>query len=168
MYCTNCGTEIPQQVNFCAHCGEPARPATPTKNRAGLAWVWLIGLFVGVVVLLIFASGDRPSETQRDRYLRSYYRIPAEVDAGSPYWVLAIEKGKHEEMVEALKIARRKKDFEKGVEIIRSRAAELRHALGQVESNRHWSEVDKQNVVHALSQELAFVEQGADAIENPP
>ncbi|MFX1276254.1 MAG: zinc-ribbon domain-containing protein [Promethearchaeota archaeon] len=72
MYCTECGAEIPDDTNFCRHCGkaviskqvdtsppiyQPSKqPSTLYKIGMTLAVIVLFIIFIGANLLIIFGS----------------------------------------------------------------------------------------------------------------
>jgi len=71
MYCSNCGSQLPDEARFCKECGAstvgkgPAAPPPPAGGRSGGRGIWIAIAAIGIVVIalaialpLIFLLGN--------------------------------------------------------------------------------------------------------------
>jgi len=71
MYCSNCGSQLPDDARFCKECGaptpgkEPVAPPPPAGGRSGGRGIWIAIAAIGIVVIalaialpLIFLLGN--------------------------------------------------------------------------------------------------------------
>jgi hypothetical protein len=60
MFCSKCGTQIAEGVNFCSRCGSPVSTIAPSVSNAAKTgskgWIWLLIVPVGIIILTIVVN----------------------------------------------------------------------------------------------------------------